>query len=113
MGERHSDLETETKNPPALRDEGSLFLGLLVCWLLNMVHLGIAYVLFVAVERMLPAVFVLVGAVGLLQIGYIAPIWYMVRRRGRRRMATGLFIASGITLLLNASFWMVLWMNGS
>ena len=95
------------------QDGSSLFLGLVVCWLLNMVHLGIAYLLFVAGERTLPAVFVLVGAIGLLQIGYVAPVWFLVRRRGRRRMATGLSIAAGITLLLNASFWMVLYMNGS
>jgi hypothetical protein len=95
------------------QDESSLFLGLVVCWLLNMVHLGIAYLLFVAGERTLPAVFVLVGAIGLLQIGYIAPIWYVVRRRRRKRMAAGLAIAAGITLLLNAGLWMVLYRNGS
>jgi hypothetical protein len=106
-------MNSETASSPADKDEGSLFLGLIVCWLLNMVHLGVAYLFFVSGERTLSAVFVLVGAIGLLQIGYVAPIWYVMRRRGRRRMATGLAVAAGITLLFNASFWLVLYVNGS
>lgn len=113
MIQRQIAMNSEISSSPGDKDEGSLFLGLIVCWLLNMVHLGVAYLLFVAGERTLPVVFVLVGAIGLLQIGYVAPIWYVVRRRGRRRMATGLAVAAGITLLFNASFWLVLYVNGS
>ena len=89
-----------------------MFLGIVVCWLLNVVHLGIAYFIFVQSERMLSAVFILVGAIGLLQVGYIAPLWYLFRSRGKRRMARGLLIAATITLLVNAVFWLVLYING-
>lgn len=89
-----------------------MFLGIVVCWLLNVVHLGIAYFIFVQSERMLSAVFILVGAVGLLQVGYIAPLWYLFRSRGKRRMARGLLIAATITLLVNATFWLLIYING-
>lgn len=96
----------------SVNDQSSLFLGLIVCWLLNMAHLGVAYLLFVTGDQTLPAVLVLTGALGLLQIGYVAPIWYLLWRRERRRMAKGFAIGAAITLLLNAGFWMVLYANG-
>ena|SRR5215469_9047825 len=97
---------------PAAHDSSSLFLGLLLCWLLNMVQLGVAWLLFVRSERMLPSVFVLVGALGLLQIGYVVPLWYIFRRRGMKRLAKGLLIAAVFTLLVNVVFWMVMYVNG-
>ena len=97
---------------PAVHDKSSLFLGLLLCWLLNMVQLGVAWLLFVRSERMLPSVFVLVGALGLLQNGYVVPLWYVFRRRGMKRMAKGLLIAAAFTLLVNVVFWMVMYVNG-
>lgn len=113
MTEHPTDIAAETATPRADKDEGSLFLGMIVCWLLNMVHLGVAYLFFVSGDRTLPTVFVLVGAIGLLQIAYVAPIWYAVRRRGKRRMAKGIAIAAGITLLVNSILWLVLCVNGS
>lgn len=95
-----------------ITDQGSVFLGIVVCWLLNVVHLGIAYFIFVRSERMLSAVFILVGAIGLLQVGYIAPLWYLFRSRGKRRMARGLMVAATITLLVNAAFWLAIYVNG-
>jgi hypothetical protein len=96
--------------PSASQD--SLILGMIVCWLLNVVHLGVAYLLFVYSDSMLPTVFVLVGGIGLLQVGYIAPIWYMFRRYGKRRMARGLAIAALCTLLVNAGIGSLIYMNG-
>lgn len=78
-----------------------------------MAHIGVAYLLFVSGDRMLPAVFVLVGAIGLLQMGYVVPLWYVLRRRGRKKMARGLAIAASITLLVNAVLWLILYINGS
>ena len=101
-----------TTEPPVTLDHSSLFLGLLICWLLNMVQLGVAWLLFVRSERMLPSVFVLVGALGLLQIGYVVPLWYVFRRRGMKKMAKGLLIAAALTLLVNGIFWMVMYVNG-
>lgn len=100
-------------SPATQQYQGSLFLGLIVCWLLNMAHIGIAYLVFISGERTLPAALVLVGAIGLLQIGYVAPIWYVLRRRKKKRMASGLAIAAGITLLLNTALWLDLYGNGS
>ena len=85
---------------------------MIVCWLFNVAHLGIAYLLFAHGERTLPTVFVLVGAIGLLQVGYVAPLWYFVRRQGKRRMARGLFMAAVITALVNAGFWLTIYRNG-
>lgn len=93
-------------------DEGSIVHGMIVCWLLNVAHLGIAYLLFAHGERTLPTVFVLVGAIGLLQVGYIAPLWYLLRRQGKRRMARGLAIAAMITLVANATYLAVIYRNG-
>lgn len=104
--------ESSTTEPTIVQDDSSLFLGLLVCWLLNMVQLGVAWLLFVYGEQTLPAVFVLVGAIGLLQVGYAAPLWYAFRRRGKTRMAKGIAIAALFTLLLNATFWVVIYVNG-
>lgn len=98
---------------PDTQHQGSLFLGLIVCWLLNMAHIGIAYLVFVSGERMLPTAFVLVGAVGLLQIAYVAPVWYLLRHRGKKRVATGVAIAAGTTLLLNTALWLDLYGVGS
>lgn len=111
MLERMSEIST-TEASPVVQDHSSLFLGLLLCWLLNMVQLGIAWLMFVRSERMLPSVFVLVGALGLLQIGYVVPLWYIFRRRGMKRMAKGLLVAAALTLLVNLSFWLVMYVNG-
>ena len=113
MIEHPADIAPEAGSLRADKDEGSLFLGMIVCWLLNMVHLGVAYLFFVSGESTLPIVFVLVGAIGLLQIGYVAPIWYAVRRRGKRKTAKGIAIAACITLLANSILWLVLYVNGS
>jgi hypothetical protein len=93
------------------KDQGSLVLGLLVGWLLHVVHVGVAYLLFVYGEQTLPAVFVLVGAIGLLQIGYVAPIWFLLRHRGKKRMAKGILIAAATTALINAGFWALIYVN--
>ncbi|HEY6968922.1 MAG TPA: hypothetical protein VJA94_06950 [Candidatus Angelobacter sp.] len=103
--------ETHNSSNPSHDHEGHLVWGLLVGWLLNVVHLGIAYLLFVYGEQTLPTVFVLVGAIGLLQIGYIVPIWFVLRQRGKRRMAKGLLIAALITALINAGFIAMIYFN--
>lgn len=104
--------ESTTPEPVTFQDESSLFSGMLVCWLLNVTQLGIACLLFAFGERTLPTVVVLVGAIGLLQVGYIAPLWYMFRRRGAKKMAKGMALGAVFTLLLNAVFWVVIYANG-
>jgi hypothetical protein len=73
---------------------------------------GIACLLFAYGERTLPGVVVLVAGRGLFQIGYVVPIWYVLRRRGSRRTAKGLAIAATITLLVSACFLALIYWHG-
>ena len=77
-------------------------MGMAICWLLNIAQLGIGCLLLVADVRMLPAFYVLVGAIGIVQVGYVVPIGRYLWRKGKRWTARGLLIAAGITALVNA-----------
>ena len=72
-----------------------------ICWLLNVTELCVGWLLLVADVRMLPAYYVLVGAIGLVQVGYVVPIWRLLQRRGKPQTARGMMIAAGITALSN------------
>jgi hypothetical protein len=78
-----------------------VFFGMLLCWLLNMVQLGITFVLLSSSEKLLPAVYTMSAAMGLVQIGYVVPLWRYLRRNGRRDAAMGVIIAAAITLCVN------------
>lgn len=86
--------------------DGSLVAGAAICWLLNVAQAGIGWLMLVADDRTLPAVFVLVEMIGLVQVGYVVPIWGLLRRHGKPRTARGLLVAAGTTLLVNAVMWM-------
>ena len=73
-----------------------------ICWLLNVTELGVGWLLLVADVRMLPAYYVLIGAIGLVQVGYVVPLWRLLRRKSKPATASGILIAAGITALLNA-----------
>lgn len=77
-----------------------------ICWLLNVAQLGVGWLLLVADVRMLPAYYVLVGAIGIVQVGYVIPIWRLLRRKGKPRTAKGILLAAALTALMNA---MVAW----
>jgi len=81
---------------------GSVAAGMAICWLLNVAQLGIGWLLLVADVRMLPAYYVLIGAIGVVQVGYVVPIWRLLRRKGKPRTAKGLAFAACVTLCLNA-----------
>jgi len=81
---------------------GSLLAGMAVCWLLNIAELSIAWLLVVADVRMLPAYYVLVWAIGVVQVGYVVPLWRLLVRQGLRRTAEGLLAAAALTALANA-----------
>jgi len=55
----------------------------------------------VADVRMLPAYYALVGAIGLLQVGYVVPIWRLLRRKGKPQTARGMMLPPGSTAFLN------------
>jgi hypothetical protein len=82
---------------------GSILAGMATCWLLNVAQLGIGWLLLVANVRMLPAYYVMIGAIGLVQIGYVVPIWRLLRRKGKPRAAKGMLLAAVITLIFNAA----------
>ncbi len=87
---------------------GSIVAGMAICWLLNIAQLGVGWLLLVADVRMLPAYYVLVGAIGVVQIGYVLPIWRLLRRKGKPRTANGLLLAAGLTALLNITIaWLI------
>jgi hypothetical protein len=81
---------------------GSLMAGLAICWLLNITELGVGWLLLVADVRILPAYYVLVWAIGMVQVGYVVPLWRLLARRGLARTAKGLLIAAVLTALANA-----------
>ena len=80
---------------------GSIAAGMAICWLLNVTELCVGWLLLVADVRMLPAYYVLIGAIGLVQVGYVVPIWRLLRRKGKAQTARGMIIAAGITALSN------------
>jgi len=76
--------------------------GMLICWLLNLVQLGVAFILLAGSEKTLPSVYVLAAALGLVQFGYVLPICRLLWRKGRRYAAHGLLTAASATALANA-----------
>jgi hypothetical protein len=90
------------------QDRGSVVAGMAICWLLNVAQLGVGWLLLVADVRMLPGYYVLVGAVGVVQVGYVIPIWRLLRRRAKPRTAKGMLLAAALTALMNlVTFWIV------
>ena len=84
--------------------QGSILAGMAICWLLNIAQVGIGWLLLVADVRMLPAYYVLVGAIGLVQVGYVVPLWRLLRRKGKPTTAKGLLIAAVVTLIADVAF---------
>jgi len=90
------------------QDRGSVVAGMAICWLLNVAQLSVGWLLLVADVRMLPGYYVLVGAVGVVQVGYVIPIWRLLRRRAKPRTAKGMLLAAALTALMNlVTFWIV------
>lgn len=75
--------------------------GMLICWLLNIVQLGIAFVLLSSSEKTLPSVYVLTAALGVVQLGYVVPIYRLLRRKGRLHSARGLLTAVCLSIVAN------------
>ena len=90
---------------------GSIIAGMAICWLFNVAQLGVGWLLLVADVRMLPAYYVLVGAIGAVQIGYVLPIWRLLRRKGKPRTARGIMIAAVLTLIADVAFVMLAYLR--
>jgi hypothetical protein len=80
---------------------GSVTAGTAICWLLNVAQVGVGWLLLVMDVRMLPFYYVLVGAIGIVQVGYVIPIWRLLRRKGKPRAARGMVIAAALTAVVN------------
>jgi len=74
--------------------------GMLICWLLNVVQLGIAFVLLASSEKTLSSVYVLTLALWLVQFGYVIPIYRVLKRKSRPHAAHGLLTAACISAVL-------------
>ena len=87
---------------------GSFLLGMILCWLLNLVELCIGLLLWFATETYLPAVYSLIYAVGLVQLGYVIPLWRVLARQGNERFAKGLICGAVLTLAVNlaVNYWL-------
>lgn len=81
---------------------GSIIAGMAICWLLNVAQLGVGWLLLVADVRMLPAYYVLIGAIGLVQVGYVVPLWRLLRRNGKPGTGKGVLLAAALTVVMNA-----------
>src|ERR1051326_5596550 len=87
---------------------GSVAAGMAICWLLNIAQLGTGWLLLVASVRMLPVYSVLIGAIGVVQVAYVVPIWRLLRRKGKPRTGKGVLLAAMLTALLNVVIaWMI------
>jgi hypothetical protein len=75
--------------------------GFLICWLLNLVQLAIAFLLLAWSEKTLAVVYVMTLALGLVQIGYLTPIYRLLRRKGKPLVARGLLAAACTTAVAN------------
>jgi len=93
------------------QQRGSILAGMAICWLLNVAQVGVGWLLLVADVRMLSVYYVLVGAAGLVQVGYVVPIWRLLRRKGKPRTAKGLLIAAILTLITDVSFVMLTYLR--
>ena len=74
--------------------------GMVICWLLNVVQLGIAFVLLASSEKALSSVYVLTLALWLVQFGYVIPIYRILKRKQRPYAARGLLTAACISAVI-------------
>ena len=75
--------------------------GFLICWLLNLVQLAIAFLLLASSERLIGPAYVTAVGLGVIQISYIVPIYRLLWRKGKRYVAGGLLAAALITAVAN------------
>src|SRR5882724_7429985 len=79
-------------------EKGSVGLGLLLCWGLNILHIvaGWGLIFFV-----MPVGLVVLGGIGLVQLAYVVPICHRYKAKGKTDFVKGMIIAASITALLN------------
>jgi len=90
-------------------DEGSIIRGLLICWGLNILTILIGLLPLGAAlsgnSISLIVAIVLIGGIGLFQLLYVLPIYFVLRKKGNADTIKGIIIAASITAFLNATCW--------
>ena len=82
-------------------DEGSIILGLLICWGLNIGEIFIGS-LPLNIHSLGVA---MIGGIGIIQLIYVLPLYFSFKKQGQTETGKGLIIAASITALLNATCW--------
>src|SRR5438128_523624 len=83
---------------PSASDTSELLRGIGFIWLLNLVHLGLAYIA-------MPVGAVLIMAFGVVQLAYVIPLAIKAKRSGDRGRMKGMIIAASVTFLLSVACW--------
>ena len=98
----------------ASRNEGSVWLGLLLCWGINFVlAFTSCSVAWMEAERpggsntLVNSAIAMTLSTGLLQLFYVIPVCLAMNRNGKTSTLKGVIIAAGTTALLNAA-WLML-----
>lgn len=94
-------------------DRGHIVYGLTLCWGLNLLEVFIGFFTlsmgFGGEGTGIVAVYGLVGGIGLFQLLYVLPIYFVLRKENRTDTIKGVIIAASITALLNATCWGMIW----
>lgn len=90
-------------------DEGSILQGLLICWGLTILAMLTGFLSLGAGlsgnNNSLNVAIVLIGGIGLLQLVYVVPIYFVLKKKGKADTIKGLIIAASITAFMNATCW--------
>jgi hypothetical protein len=97
-----------TEAPPS---QGSIWLGLLLCWGMNFVQVWVGCTVAWGISEgpggsdiVVSIAFAIALGVGLLQLLYVIPLWRALNTRGKTQTIRGVAIAACITALLNAAW---------
>jgi hypothetical protein len=88
---------------------GEIAKGIASCFALNVLHLGMAWLLLEVAGSYADFLFnvalVIIAGFGLLQLLYVVPLVLTLRKHERSDFAKGMIIAGSISLLLSAACW--------
>ena len=74
-------------------DQGKLWLGLVLCWGCNILHVVAGFFLIFAYA---PVGMVLFGGIGLVQLAYVVPFCLRYKAKGKPNVVKGLIIAASV-----------------
>jgi len=95
----------------------STIVGAVATFAMHLVWAPVLMLLGVLVDRgatedvIVPLMLAPLVFIGVAQLLYVGPAFWLARRRGAARLAQGILIGAGITLVLNASTWALISLN--